>query len=108
MNIVEGMSVRVTPAPKRVRKLKGYWNRPELIEVIDRVLATGKEETLCTEYTLYVVKPEYASVSQTPEYIEKHEKIRVAEYNLAYTFHVEKGDTVPFPAEELYRIVRGK
>lgn len=100
MNLRESISVRVTPAPKKMRKQPGYWNWPELIALAEKALKTGEPQSGTVYGTYYaVVTPDYNLIEEkrTPEYLATHEKVRIALYSLFFTLGVEKGETIKSP-----------
>jgi hypothetical protein len=57
MNIKEGVSVRTTPAPKKLRKVPGYWNESWLLAWIEKCLETGKEQQVENGIELAIIRP---------------------------------------------------
>lgn len=97
MNLVEGMSCVVKPAVKRVRKVPGYWNWPELIELAQKCLLTKQEEHLRFGGAYYAVA--YPNYGRTPEsqpdgYRTLHEQVRIALFTLHFTFEVNKEEMI--------------
>jgi hypothetical protein len=98
MNLVESVSARMTPAPKKARKVPGFWNWPELIAMAEKAVETGEVQQGKFQGIYFaIVTPEHGIVksAQTPEYLALHEKCRVTLYSMYFTLDVEKGETIP-------------
>jgi hypothetical protein len=96
MNLRESISFKHTAAPKKQRKVLGYWNWPDLIALAEKALETGHEQSGPIEYGYYAVAtPDYGVIEKaiTPEYLATHEKVRIFLYASFFTLHAEKGPT---------------
>lgn len=95
MKLIEQLSCRITPPPKKTRKEPGHYDldsrRPGLQEAINRVNETGVAEWLHSDFTLYHIKrQELKDDKQGKGYLNVH----VAEYGLLFTFGVQDAPPV--------------
>jgi len=96
MNLRESVSFKHTAAPKKQRKVLGYWNWPDLIALAEKAMATGETQSGHVQDGYYAVAtPDYGVIesARTPEYIATHEKVRIFLYASFFTIHAEKGPT---------------
>src|ERR1700688_1413238 len=98
MNLKESISFKHTAAPKKQRKVLGYWNWPDLITLAKRAIETGQEQAGAIQGGQYyaIATPDYGIVEsrRTAEYVALHEKVRIFLYSGFFTLHAEKGKTV--------------
>ena len=81
MNLKESISFKHTAAPKKQRKVLGYWNWPDLITLAKRAIETGQEQAGAIQGGQYyaIATPDYGIVEsrRTAEYVALHEKVRI-------------------------------